>query len=54
MKPTLGRKPRTGDKKLRVRFRNGETSRYAYPASALRWTDTGCEFDIIACGVDRG
>lgn len=47
MKPTNFRKPRT-ERLLRVRFRNGETSRWQYTAAQLRWTDSGSPFDIIA------
>lgn len=44
--PTQGRKPRTGEKPLRVRFANGQESRWEYVASQLRWTTTGGEWDI--------
>jgi len=46
-KPLNGKKPRT-DAELQVRFRNGMESRWTYTAGQLRWTDTGCEFDIVA------
>lgn len=48
MKPTLGRKPRTGEAKLRVTFRNGLVSKWEYPAAALRWTHSGCDWDVVA------
>lgn len=48
MTPTLGRKPRTGDRKLRVQWRNGNTSRWEYTASQLRFTETGSDFDVVA------
>lgn len=44
---TNGRKPRTGDKPLRVKFRCGLESRFTYVASQLRWTDTGDSFDVV-------
>ena len=50
MTPTNGRKPRTGEKLLRVQFRNGLVSRHTYTAAQLRWTDTGDDWDVIAVG----
>jgi hypothetical protein len=47
--PTNFRKPRTGERKLRVRFRNGQVSRWTYRADQMRWTDTGDDYDIVAC-----
>lgn len=51
MTPTKWRAPKTGEKKLRVQFRNGEISKWTYSAKQLRWTDTGSPFDIIAVEV---
>lgn len=48
MTPTNGRKPRTGDKLLRVQFRNGQESRHEYTAGQLRWTETGGDWDVVA------
>lgn len=48
MTPTKGRKPRTGEAKLRVQFRCGLVSRHEYTASQLRWNETGCAYDIVA------
>ena len=48
MKPTQGRKPRTGEAKLRVQFRCGLVSRHAYTAEQLRWNETGCDWDVVA------
>jgi hypothetical protein len=45
-RPTNFRTPRTGDRKLRVLFRNGEESKHSYSAKQLRWSDTGSDFDI--------
>lgn len=42
------RTPRTGEKPLRVKFRNGMESRFEYVARQLRFSDTGHEFDIVA------
>lgn len=47
MTPTKGRKPKTGDRLLRVRFRNGLVSRFEYTAAQLRWDDRGSPFDIL-------
>lgn len=49
MTPTKGRKPRTGERLLRVRFRNGVESSVGYTANQLRWTDTGDDWDVVAC-----
>lgn len=47
--PTKGRKPRTGETKLRVMFRGGYVDeRNEYTASQLRWDDTGSEWDVVA------
>lgn len=52
MTPTNGRKPRTGDAKLRVQFRCGRTGEFT--AAQLRWTQDdpkfgeGYEWDVIA------
>jgi hypothetical protein len=43
---TQGRKPRTGDKLLHLRFRNGLESAKAYQADKIRWTDTGDPWDV--------
>lgn len=44
--PNQGRKPRTGEKLLKVRFANGVESRWEYVASQLRWSLTGNDWDI--------
>lgn len=44
--PTKWRPPRT-DRKIRVRFRNGEVSKHTYSAKQLVWDDRGEPFDII-------
>lgn len=47
--PTQGRKPRTGERKLRVQFRCGYVDdRHEYTAAQLRWTDTGDSWDVVA------
>jgi hypothetical protein len=48
MTPTNGRKPRTGDKLLRVQFRNERVSIHTYTAAQLRWTNSGDDWDVIA------
>jgi hypothetical protein len=45
------RAPKTGDKPLKVKFRNGMESRFEYVAKQLRWSDSGSDFDIV--GVRR-
>ena len=50
---THGRRPRTGDKPLYVRFRNGLESQRTYTADQLRWTQVENDpWDIVA--VARG
>jgi hypothetical protein len=51
MTPTNFRKPKTGDRQLRVQFRNGRTSLHTYSARQLRWTDTDSDWDVV--GVER-
>ncbi len=41
------RKPRTGERLLKVMFRNGQESRHEYVAAQLRWTDSGSDWDIL-------
>lgn len=50
---TKGRKPRTGDKPLRLRFRNGVESRWTYKAAQIRWTDTGSDWDATEVRIER-
>ena len=45
---TRGRKPRTGDKPLRVKFANGQESRWEYTANQLVWKRRGWDFDVVA------
>lgn len=55
MKQTNGRKPRTGQQKLTVQFRNGYIDfKHDYTADKLRWTDTGSEWDIVAVELSKG
>jgi hypothetical protein len=51
MTPTKFRKPKTGERLLRVQFRNGQVSRFSYRADQLVWKDRGWDFDIV--GVER-
>lgn len=51
--PTRWRKPRT-TKRLRVRFRNGEVSKWTYTADQLDWRDRGEPFDITHLKFDEG
>jgi len=48
MTPTNFRKPKTGERLLRVKFRNGLESRWTYRADQLVWKDRGWDFDIVA------
>lgn len=52
MTPTNWKPPRT-DKDIRVKFRNGETSKYAYQPRQLRWTDTGSDFDVTHWRIEE-
>lgn len=45
---TNGRRPRTGDKLLHVRFRNGLESKKPYLASQMRFTQVGDPWDVVA------
>ena len=44
---TNGKRPRTGEKPLWCKFRNGTVLKEPYRADQVRWTDTGDEFDIV-------
>lgn len=46
--PTNWKPPRTGEKQLRVRWRDGSTSKWTYTAKQLNWTDRGDPLDVIA------
>jgi hypothetical protein len=50
--PTNWRPPET-DKDLRLKFRNGETSKYTYTARQIRWTDTASDFDVIEWRIEQ-
>jgi hypothetical protein len=42
----IGRAPRTGEKQLRVRWREGSTSKWTYTAKQLNWSDRGDPLDV--------
>lgn len=42
MKPTMGREPKTGEMKLKVRFRNGRMGEFT--AAQIRWTQDDPKF----------
>jgi hypothetical protein len=44
---TNGRKPRTGDKLLLLKFRNGLESKKGYTANQIRWSQVGDPWDVI-------
>lgn len=44
---THGRKPRTGEKPLWIKFRNGRESRFTYTAAQIRWSNSGSEWDAV-------
>ena len=48
MTPNKWRRPKTGDRLLRVQFRNGLVSRHEYRADQLVWDNRGWDFDIVA------
>jgi len=46
---TKGRRPKTGDKLLHLRFRNGLESKQPYRADMIaRWTHIGDPWDVMA------
>ena len=51
--PNTGFRPDTGDKKLRVKFRNGQVSKHTYSAKQLNWQDRGEPFDIIELSFEK-
>jgi len=51
--PTQWKPPRTGEKQLRVIFRNGEVSKHTYSAKQLNWQDRGEPFDIIELRIEK-
>lgn len=46
MTATNWRPPHTGDALLRVKFRDGTTSKQALPAAKWNWSNRDFEFDI--------
>lgn len=46
--PTNWKPPHTGDTPLRVKFRNGETSKDALPAEKWKWKNRDHDYDIVA------
>lgn len=52
MTPTNWKPPRTGDTPLRVRFRDGTTSKQALPAAKWNWSNRSFEFDIVAWSIE--
>ncbi|MGN7930286.1 hypothetical protein ACTJI5_09500 [Sphingopyxis sp. 22461] len=48
MTPTKWKPPRTGDAPLKVKFRDGTTSKTALPAAKWNWANREFAFDIIA------
>lgn len=47
--PNPGKRPRTGEKLLRIKWANGEESKHLYRADQLRWSITGHDFDVGEC-----
>jgi hypothetical protein len=43
---TQGKRPRTGDKPLHIKFRNGLESKVTYTAGQLRFTQVGDPWDV--------
>ena len=46
--PSKFKKPRTGEAKLKVRYRCGWESKWEYRADQLVWDDRGDPWDIVA------
>lgn len=44
--PTNWKPPRTGDKKLRLKFRNGRISDHTYTARQINWADRSYDYDV--------
>lgn len=42
--PTNWKPPRC--ERVRVKFRNGETSKHTYPPKSLNWSDRKWDFDV--------
>lgn len=45
---TQGRKPRTGDRPLQLKFRNGIETMKTYTAAQIRWSQVGDDWDVMA------
>lgn len=45
---TNGKRPRTGDKLLHVRFRNGLESKQPYRADQMKFAQVGSDWDVMA------
>lgn len=59
--PTQWREPKTGDKQLRVVFRNGQVSKHTYTARQLVWDDRSADvsealaaWDVVAAKFEKG
>ena len=52
MTPTNWKPPRTGDALLKVKFRDGTTSKTAHPAAKWTWANRNYAFDIIAWSIE--
>lgn len=48
MTPTNWKPPPTGEKRLRLKFRNGQISKETYTARQIIWADRDWDFDVIA------
>jgi hypothetical protein len=45
---THGREPKTGQRLLHLRFRNGLESKKPYRADMIRWSQVGDDWDVVA------
>jgi len=51
--PTKWRPPRTGEAPLRVKFRDGTTSKWTYTAKQLNWSDHGDPLDVTHWKIEK-
>jgi len=47
MKATNGKRPRSGERELRVKYRNGMVDDRPRTARQMRWDNSGSDWDIV-------
>jgi hypothetical protein len=48
--PTNWRPPQAD--KVRLKFRNGETSKHLYSPKQINWSDRGWDFDVVKWRIE--